>query len=133
MTDADIDPGWTPCARVSNHKSVRRAAKTMRLRLHRSVGRRRRRDIPDSRAEGLSHEIGAGQLIEGLDDAIVSLSRNESKTFTTRAGGRDHAGKEADVTVTVKSIKGAGLPDADDDFAQLASRIRHPGRAALPT
>ena len=30
-------------------------------------------DIPDGRAEGLSHEIGSGQLIEGLDDAIVGL------------------------------------------------------------
>ena len=34
-------------------------------------------DIPDGRAEGLSHEIGSGQLIEGLDEAIVGLSDGE--------------------------------------------------------
>ena len=80
-------------------------------------------DIPDGRAEGLSHEIGSGQLIEGLDEAIVGLSDGESATFTTKLVAGYHAGEEAEVTVTVKSIKERELPEADDEFAQLASEF----------
>ncbi len=80
-------------------------------------------DIPDGRAEGLSHEIGSGQLIEGLDEAIVGLSDGESATFTTKLVAGEHAGEEAEVTVTVKSIKERELPEADDEFAQLASEF----------
>jgi trigger factor len=80
-------------------------------------------DIPDGRADGLSHEIGSGQLIEGLDDAIVGLSEGESATFSTKLVAGEHSGEEADVTVAVKSIKERELPEADDEFAQLASEF----------
>lgn len=80
-------------------------------------------DIPDGRADGLSHEIGSGQLIEGLDEAIVGLSDGESVTFTTKLIAGEHAGDDAEVTVTVKAIKERELPEADDEFAQLASEF----------
>ncbi|MBU3751316.1 MAG: trigger factor, partial [Mycobacterium sp.] len=80
-------------------------------------------EIPDGKADGLSHEIGSGQLIEGLDEAIIGLAEGESKTFTTKLVAGEHAGKDAEVTVTVKSIKERELPEADDEFAQLASEF----------
>jgi len=80
-------------------------------------------DIPDGKADGLSHEIGSGQLIEGLDEAIVGLSEGESKTFTTKLVAGEHAGEDAAVTVTLKSVKERELPEADDEFAQLASEF----------
>lgn len=80
-------------------------------------------DLPDAATEGLSHEVGSGQLIDGLDDAIVGLSEGESKVFTTKLAAGEHAGEEAEVTVTVKSIKERELPEADDEFAQLASEF----------
>ncbi len=80
-------------------------------------------NLPEATTEGLSHEVGSGQLIEGLDDAIVGLSEGESKTFTTKLVAGEHAGQEAEVTVTVKSIKERELPEADDEFAQLASEF----------
>lgn len=80
-------------------------------------------DIPDGTAEGLSHEIGSGQLIEGLDEAIVGLADGESATFTTKLVAGEHAGDDAEVTVSVKSIKERELPEADDEFAQLASEF----------
>ena len=76
--------------------------------------------LPEASTEGLSHEVGSGQLIDGLDEAIVGLSEGESKTFTTKLVAGEHAGQEAEVTVTVKSIKERELPEADDEFAQLA-------------
>ena len=80
-------------------------------------------DVPDGKTEGLSHEIGSGQLIDGLDEAIVGLRDGASATFTTKLLAGEHAGQDADVTVTVKSIKERELPEPDDEFAQLASEF----------
>jgi trigger factor len=80
-------------------------------------------DVPEARTEGLSHEVGSGQLIEGLDDAIIGLKEGESRVFTTTLSAGEHAGKEAQVTVTVKSVKERELPEPDDEFAQLASEF----------
>ncbi|MCV7151934.1 trigger factor [Mycolicibacterium pyrenivorans] len=80
-------------------------------------------DVPEANTEGLSHELGSGQLIEGLDEAITGLKEDESRVFTTTLVAGDHAGQEAQVTVTVKSIKVRELPELDDDFAQLASEF----------
>jgi trigger factor len=80
-------------------------------------------DVPEAKTEGLSHEVGSGQLIEGLDEAIVGLNSGESKAFTTTLTAGEHAGQEAEVTVTVGSVKERELPEADDEFAQLASEF----------
>jgi len=77
--------------------------------------------VEGAATEGLSHEVGSGQLIEGLDDAIVGLSAGESKSFTTKLAAGPQAGKDAEVTVTVQAVKERELPEADDEFAQLAS------------
>jgi trigger factor len=80
-------------------------------------------DLPEAKAEGLSHEVGSGQLIEGLDEAIVGLKNEETRVFTTKLLAGEHAGEDAQVTVTVKSIKERELPEPDDEFAQLASEF----------
>ncbi|MCP9273430.1 trigger factor [Mycolicibacterium arenosum] len=80
-------------------------------------------DVAEAKTEGLSHEIGSGQLIEGLDDAIKGLKADESKTFTTKLVAGEHAGEEAEVTVKVNSVKERELPEPDDEFAQLASEF----------
>jgi trigger factor len=79
--------------------------------------------IAEAQTEGLSHEIGSGQLIEGLDDALVGLSVGESATFSTKLVAGQHAGENAEVTVTVQAVKERELPEADDEFAQLASEF----------
>lgn len=80
-------------------------------------------DIPNAAAEGLSHEVGSGRLIAGLDDAVVGLSADESRVFTAKLAAGEHAGQEAHVTVTVRSVKERELPEPDDEFAQLASEF----------
>ena len=50
--------------------------------------------------------------------AIIGLKAGESKDFPTTLAAGDHAGKEAQVSVTVKSVKERELPAVDDDFAQ---------------
>jgi trigger factor len=72
---------------------------------------------------GVSYEVGSGTMLEGMDEALIGLSAGESKDFTAPLAGGDHAGRDADCTVTVQSVKVRELPEADDDFAQLASEF----------
>ncbi|MGW4356196.1 trigger factor [Nocardia sp. NPDC004582] len=79
--------------------------------------------VEEASTTGLSHEVGSGQLIEGLDETLVGLKEGESKDFTSKLVAGEHAGKEAVITVTVQSVKERELPEADDEFAQLASEF----------
>ena len=76
----------------------------------------------DSAAD-LSYQVGAGTMLEGMDEAVTGLSAEESATFETKLAGGEHAGEDATVTVTIKAVKERELPEADDDFAQLASEF----------
>lgn len=78
-------------------------------------------EVEGGSATGMSHEVGAGNLLDGVDEALQGLSAEESKTFTTQLAGGDNAGQDADVEVTVSAVKERELPPLDDDFAQLAS------------
>jgi len=75
------------------------------------------------RAEGVSYEVGSGELLEGIDEAVESLTAGEDTTFRSKLVGGDHAGEEAEVSVTVKSVKERELAEADDEFAQMASEF----------
>ncbi|GEB46506.1 trigger factor [Microbacterium testaceum] len=75
------------------------------------------------RAEGVSYEIGSGELLEGIDEAIESLTADEQTTFRSKLVGGEHAGEEAEVSVTITAVKERELPEADDDFAQMASEF----------
>lgn len=79
--------------------------------------------VDEASTEGLSYELGSGTLVEGLDDAAEGLKAGESKEFTSSLVAGDHAGKEAVITVTVQSVKERELPEADDEFAQMASEF----------
>jgi trigger factor len=80
-------------------------------------------ELPDAKTEGLSHEVGSKRLIDGLDEAIVGLTAGESKVFTTSLAAGPQAGHDAEITVTVGSVKVRELPEPDDEFAQLASEF----------
>jgi trigger factor len=79
--------------------------------------------VEDAQASGLSYEVGSGSMLEGLDDAVTAMTAGESKTFSSELAGGEYAGDEAEVTVTVHSVKVKEVPDFDDDFAQLASEF----------
>jgi trigger factor len=79
--------------------------------------------VDDAQASGLSYQIGSGTMLEGLDEVLVGMSAGDSATFTSELAGGESAGDQADVTVTVQSVKVKELPELDDDFAQLASEF----------
>ena len=79
--------------------------------------------IPEAQTSGFSYKIGSGGLIDGLDEAVAGLSADESATFNSTLVAGEYADKEAAVTVTVTAVKEREMPDADDEFAQLASEF----------
>jgi trigger factor len=74
-------------------------------------------------ATGISYEVGSGELLEGLDGVIDSLTAGETTSFEAPLLGGEFAGKDALVSVTVNSVKERELPEADDDFAQISSEF----------
>ena len=79
--------------------------------------------VEDAQASGLSYEIGTGTLLDGLDDELEAATAGESKTFSAELPGGAHSGEQAEVTVTVHSVKVKDLPELDDEFAQAASEF----------
>ncbi|GAA4614603.1 trigger factor [Actinoallomurus liliacearum] len=80
-------------------------------------------DVEDARTTGYSYEVGSNSSIDGLDEQLAGMTAEESKTFTSTLVGGEHAGEEAEITVTVQSVKIKELPEFDDEFAQLASEF----------
>lgn len=72
---------------------------------------------------GVSYQVGSGNMLEGMDEALIGLSAGETKEFSAPLAGGDRAGQNADCVVTVQSVKVRELPEADDEFAQLASEF----------
>ena len=72
---------------------------------------------------GISYEVGSGNMLDGMDDALAGMTAGETKTFAAPLAGGDREGEEATVTVTVQSVKVRELPELNDDFAQLASEF----------
>ncbi|MBO4274270.1 trigger factor [Microbispora triticiradicis] len=81
------------------------------------------RNLDEQQAADVSYEVGAGSVLQGLDDALQGMAAGEDKTFRTTLVGGENAGEEADVIITVKSVKEKVLPELDDEFAQLASEF----------
>ena len=79
--------------------------------------------VEEATTEGLSYEIGSGDLIDGLDDALLGQKKDDSVEFTTELANGDYQGKEAVVTAEITATKQRELPALDDEFAQLASEF----------
>ena len=73
-------------------------------------------------ANDLSYEVGSASMIDGLDEAIIGLSKDGEKSFNTALVGMAE-GESGSVKVTVKAVKERELPPVDDEFAKLASEF----------
>jgi trigger factor len=80
-------------------------------------------EVPGGTATNLSHEVGSGDLLPGLDEALVGMRGGEATTFSSALVAGDFAGQDAEVSVTVRTVKEREMPAVDDDFAQLASEF----------
>ncbi|HVF18716.1 MAG TPA: trigger factor [Mycobacteriales bacterium] len=79
--------------------------------------------VEGSEAAGLAYEVGTGNLVEGLDDALVGAAVDDTRTFDAEIAFGDHAGKTATFSATVRSVKVKDVPALDDEFARTASEF----------
>jgi trigger factor len=79
--------------------------------------------VDDAQASGVSYQVGSGTLLAGLDEALTGMSAGDAATFTADLAGGQHEGEQAQVAVTVHSVKVKELPELDDEFAQSASEF----------
>jgi trigger factor len=108
-------------SRFGNLVTVDRAIKTgdfVQVDLTAKIG-----DSTIDSANSISYEVGSGQLIDGIDDALDTLTAGETTTFESKLLGGDREGEMAQIEITVLSVKERELPEADDDFAQIASQF----------
>lgn len=74
-------------------------------------------------ATGISYEVGSGELIDGIDEALEGLSADEDTTFEAPLMGGEHEGQVSQIAIHLTAVKERELPAADDDFAQIASQF----------
>jgi len=121
-SDADVEERLTSLReRFGTLKGVERAVEQgdfVSIDLDARIG-----DQEIDSVKGVSYEVGSANMLDGMDEALVGMTAGETKSFTAPLAGGDREGEDADVVVTVQSVKVRELPELDDDFAQLASEF----------
>jgi trigger factor len=79
--------------------------------------------IEEAQATGLSYQVGKGNMLDGLDEALRGMKAGDSTTFSTQLVGGELAGQDVDVEVKVSAVKQQELPEVDEEFAQTASEF----------
>jgi trigger factor len=74
------------------------------------------------KGEGMSVELGSGQLIPGFEDQMVGLKANDDKvinvTFPEDYGSKDLAGKAATFDIVVGEVRKPAEAKLDDEMAK---------------
>jgi trigger factor len=79
--------------------------------------------VEDLDVTAMSYEVGSDGMIPGFDDAVRGASAGEDRTFSFTPEAGEFADRQVDAVVSVTTVRERSLPEADDDFAQLASEF----------
>lgn len=104
-------------------KEVTRAAKDGDVLLVDLSGDHDGQVVEELAATAFSYELGSDDMVPGFDDAVRGAEADEVRHFLFTPSAGQWSGKGITVEVTVKAVRERELPDADDDFAQLASEF----------
>lgn len=122
VTDADVDAELDALReRFATLTDVKRKAKKgdyVNIDMVATIGDEEIDDVA-----GISYRIGDENMLEGQDKALTGAKAGDVVEFSAKLAGGEHEGEEADVKVTVNSVKEQVLPEADDEFAMLASEF----------
>ena len=122
VTEADIDEQLEALReRFASLVPVERAAADgdfLTLDLVATVGGE---EVPGGTASGLSYQLGSGEMLEGIDEALAGASAGDERSFQTALVGGELAGSTADVAVTVQAVNERELPELDDAWASDAA------------
>jgi len=104
-------------------KEVTRAAKDGDVLLVDLSGDHDGQVVEELAATAFSYELGTDDMVPGFDDAVRGAKADEVRHFLFTPSAGQWSGKGITVEVNVKAVRERELPDADDEFAQLASEF----------
>lgn len=104
-------------------KEVSRAAKDGDVLLVDLSGDHEGQVVEELAATAFSYELGSDDMVPGFDDAVRGAQADEVRHFLFTPSAGQWSGKGITVEVVVKAVRERELPDADDQFAQLASEF----------
>ncbi len=104
-------------------KEVSRAAKDGDVLLVDLSGDHEGQVVEELAATAFSYELGSDDMVPGFDDAVRGAQADEVRHFLFTPSAGQWSGKGITVKVEVKAVRERELPDADDQFAQLASEF----------
>ena len=79
--------------------------------------------LEDFAGAALTFEVGAEGVIDGFAEAVTGTSEGDTVTFEHTPDEGPYEGQTVTITVDVKGVRDRTLPEADDEFAQLASEF----------
>ncbi|THV38699.1 trigger factor [Glycomyces buryatensis] len=121
VTEEDIDADLeSQRLRFSSLKTVERAAAEGDFVVIDLKATQNGEEVEGGSVSGMSHEVGQGNLLDGLDEALVGMAAGDDKTIQSTLAG-EQEGETADVEVHVQQVKERELPPLDDDFAEMSS------------
>ena len=124
VTDADVDEQLDELrSRFATVTPVERAVADGDLVVVDVVGEADGEEVSEYTSSGMTFEVGTGKMIAGFDEAIVGASEGDTVEFTHTPDEGDFAGRAIELRVTVKGVRERELPEADDDFAMMASEF----------
>jgi len=80
-------------------------------------------EVEDFAGTALTFEVGAESVIDGFAAAVTGAAEGDTVAFDHTPDEGPHEGTSVSVTVDVKGVRQRTLPEADDEFAQLASEF----------
>ena len=104
-------------------KEVSRAAKDGDVLLVDLSGDHEGQVVEELAATAFSYELGSDDMVPGFDDAVRGAQADEVRHFLFTPSAGQWSGKGITVEVVVKAVRERELPEADDQFAQLASEF----------
>jgi trigger factor len=123
IIEADIDAMLESMRRQKvTYSAVERAAEKGDRVTVDFTGRVDGKEFDGGSGKGMAVVIGAGRAIADFENALIGMSKDESKTapvkFPDNYGAAELAGKQAEFDLKVTAVEGPVLPPVDDDFAR---------------
>lgn len=87
------------------------------------VGSKNGEELEEATASGIQYKLGAGGMLDGLDEAVTGLKAGEEAKFASELVGGPLRGEKVDILATVTKVQEQELPEVDDEFAQMVSEF----------
>jgi trigger factor len=124
VTDEQVEEQLTELRqRFGSLKNVERAAKDGDIVMIDLRGEHDGQPVEEITAQAMSYELGSDGMVPGFDDAVRGASADEVRHFVFTPTNGVWTDKAITVEVTVRSVRERELPEANDEFAMLASEF----------